>query len=89
MRQAPIYIETPYTDSVSKTISIADDVYLLLSRLKRADESFNDVLRRLMPKRPWTDWVGALPKESADAIAKAVEQNRKDRMARRRKELGL
>lgn len=74
---------------MSKTISIADDVYLLLARLKRPDESFNDVLRRLMPRRPWTDWIGAIPKESADAIAKAIEQNRKDRMTRRREELGL
>ena len=35
----------------TKTISIMDDVYELLARQKKPDESFSDEIRRLVPKK--------------------------------------
>ena len=35
----------------TKTISIMDDVYKLLVRYKKPDESFSEELRRLVPKK--------------------------------------
>jgi len=36
---------------MAKNIAIADDVYELLTRLKRENESFTDVIRRLVKKQ--------------------------------------
>ncbi len=36
---------------MAKTIAIADDVYKLLTREKRGDESFSEVIRRLARKK--------------------------------------
>ena len=35
----------------TKTISIMDDVYDLLARQKKPDESFSEEIRRLVPKK--------------------------------------
>jgi len=35
----------------TKTISIMDDVYELLARQKKPDESFSEEIRRLVPKK--------------------------------------
>ena len=35
----------------TKTITIMDDVYELLARNKRKDESFSEELRRIVPKK--------------------------------------
>jgi predicted CopG family antitoxin len=74
---------------MTKTVALADDAYLLLASQKRPDESFSDVVRRMVPRRPLTDLIGCIPKASADAIAQAIEDNRRLRVERRRKELGL
>ncbi len=37
---------------MAKNVSIADDVYLALKRRKRQNESFTDLIRRLMEARP-------------------------------------
>lgn len=34
-------------NSMAKTLVLADDVYLLLKSMKRKDESFSDVIRRI------------------------------------------
>ena len=36
---------------MAKTIALSDDVYEILIKLKRKDESFSDVIRRLLPPR--------------------------------------
>ena len=73
----------------SKTISVADDAYELLRKSKRPGESFSDVIRRLSGRRSLLDLVGIIPVESANKIAAAIEESRKERMDRRRQELGL
>lgn len=37
--------------AMAKTIAIADDVYAMLSKEKRSEESFSDVIRRLSRSR--------------------------------------
>lgn len=62
-----------YTDAVTKTISLSDDAYEALVAVKRPDESFSELARRLAQlerrkalfdpnlKSPWTpDEVEAL-----------------------------
>ncbi len=74
---------------VARTISLAEDAYQALAASKRPGESFSDVVRRLARRRSLTDLVGVVDRQAADAIARAIEANRRDRLARRRKELGL
>lgn len=74
---------------VTKTISLTEDAYLGLRSLKRPHESFSDVVRRLTGRGSLLDLCGVLPREAADALADAIDQNRRDRMAVRRRELGL
>ncbi len=73
----------------SRTISISEDAYRALLASKRPGESFTDVVRRLARRRSLTDLSGAVKPEAAEAISRAIEANRKERLARRRKELGL
>jgi len=73
----------------ARTISLSEDAYQALATAKRPGESFSDVVRRLARRRSLTDLVGVVDRKAAEAIADAIEANRKDRLARRRKELGL
>ncbi|HYU07646.1 MAG TPA: antitoxin VapB family protein [Thermoplasmata archaeon] len=74
---------------VARTISLSEDAYHALAASKRPGESFSDVVRRLVRRRSLTDLVGVVDRKAADAITRAIEANRRDRLARRRKELGL
>lgn len=71
----------------SKTISLADDAYEALLAVKRPEESFSDAVRRLTRRRSLTDLAGIMKVADADAVGHAVDLNRKERMARRRREL--
>ena len=84
------YAAQPYTETVSsKTISLSDAAYAALARAKRPDESFSDVVLRHFPRRSLLDLCGTMSKEAGEAIAAAIEENRKERMRLRRKQLGL
>lgn len=44
---------------MAKNIAISDDIYQSLSKIKRANESFSDVIRRLLPgKSMLQDLIG-------------------------------
>lgn len=73
----------------TRTISLSEDAYQALAASKRPGESFSDAVRRLTRRRSLTDLATAVDRKAADAIANAIEANRKERLARRRKELGL
>ncbi len=51
-----------------KVISVSDDVYETLKSLKRGNESFSDVIRRLIKKSSISKFSGTLSKETAEAI---------------------
>ena len=43
----------------SRNISVTDDVYELLTKMKLKNESFSDTIRRLAKRRDLTDSAGA------------------------------
>lgn len=73
----------------TRTISLADDAYEALSKMRRPGESFSDVVRRLTRSRSLTELADAVDPAAAEAIADAVGANRRERIERRREELGL
>ncbi len=66
---------------VVKTITITQEAYLSLRARKTGEESFSEVILRLTRRRPLRDFVGILTPESADAIRRAIDD---DRAMRRR-----
>lgn len=73
----------------SKTISLAEDAYEALSRMREPGESFSDVVRRLTRTRSLTDLTETMDEDAAESLAAAIQANRRDRARRRREELGL
>ncbi len=74
---------------VTKTISLTEDAYHALARLRGPGESFSDVVRRLTRRRSLTELADIFDADAGQAIADAVALNRKERMIRRKQELGL
>ncbi len=71
----------------SKNISITEDVYRLLSRMKLEGESFSNVIRRLARRRSLTDSASLwseLPEEELEAFAESL----RDIRGRARESLG-
>jgi predicted CopG family antitoxin len=63
----------------SKNISITEDVYDLLSRMKLKGESFSDAIRRLAARRSLEENAGLwahLPEEEMDAFRKSIRNLR-------------
>lgn len=62
-----------------KTISLRDEVYKNLVKIKTKDESFSDVISRLMQKRSLLDFAGRwadVPEEKIEEITKELEEMR-------------
>jgi len=60
----------------SKTISLPEDVYEKLREERGAEESFGDVIDRLLGGRDLEDFAGAWSNETATAARRAVEEGR-------------
>ncbi len=71
----------------TKTISIKEEAYERLEKLKREGESFTDVINRLTRKRSLLDLADLVSKEEADSLEKAIEEGSKARKEARRKEI--
>ncbi len=59
-----------------KTISLRDDVYETLVKMKAENESFSDVISRLMYRRSLLDFAGRwadIPREKIEEITKELE----------------
>lgn len=59
-----------------KTISLRDDVYESLLRMKTKGESFSNVISRLMRRRSLLDFAGRwadLPKEKIEELTRELE----------------
>lgn len=63
----------------SKTISIDDDAYKILKSAKLPDESFSDVLKRLLsPGRPkLMEFAGLLTEEEGERLEQFLREARK------------
>ena len=63
----------------SKNISITEDVYRLLSRMKLEGESFSDTIRRLAKRSSLADCAGLwsdLPEEEMEALKGGIQELR-------------
>lgn len=63
----------------TKTIGIRDDVYERLKARKREDESFTDLMNRILDETTidWREGFGTLDADEAEELAQAVETSRK------------
>ena len=54
----------------TKTIGLRDDVYERLKARKREDESFTDLMNRLLDETPpsWREGFGTLSEQDADEL---------------------
>jgi predicted CopG family antitoxin len=74
----------------TKTITIMEDAYELLKQEKVKNESFSDVIRKVIPKKKsiW-DFVGAwsdVPDEKIEELHEFIEKSRHEK-SRRTKEI--
>ena len=60
-----------------KTITVTEDAYERLKSRKLPEESFSEVIKRITPNRPLSDFFGILTKEEADLLEKNVKENRR------------
>ncbi len=62
----------------TKTIGLREDVYERLKARKREDESFTDLVDRLIDEATvdWRETFGSLPEEEAVALERAAAQSR-------------
>jgi len=62
---------------VTKTITIMEDAYALLSANKRENESFSDTIRRIAGKeKNIMDYFGVWSEECAEDIKKSIKESR-------------
>lgn len=65
----------------TKTITIMEDAYEMLTSHKKAGESFSEEIRRVFSNehtRPLSDFFGILGEEDGDAILTSIEIRRKN-----------
>ena len=61
----------------SKTIMIQEETYQKLAELKRENESFNDIIQRLIYKyQDLTPFFGVISGKDGDQIEQAIEEAR-------------
>ena len=62
----------------TKTIGVTEEVYRRLAARKRADESFTDLLDRLLDEATadWQEGFGTLSPEDAEALARIATESR-------------
>lgn len=70
-----------------KTITIKEAAYESLKAKKTASESFSDVILRITKRRPLSDFVGILSKESGERLEKSIMELRKRRDEAHRKRM--
>ena len=61
----------------TKTISITEEAYRKLARLKRENESFSIVIERITGKAKLSELYGILSKHAGDKLEKSILEGRK------------
>ena len=62
-----------------KTISLSDEAYAILTKSKRENESFSQLVIRLVSRRSLDDFIGCISKKSVEKLSEAMEVFRKER----------
>ncbi len=73
-----IHTQNPMTMGY-KTISLSDEAYEILKKAKRDNESFSQVVIRLVRKRSLDDFIGCISKKSVSKLADALAVFREER----------
>ena len=60
----------------TKTLTITEEAYRKLKMRKRKNESFSDVINRVMPYTDWSDFIGILSRNSAEKLKQSIEESR-------------
>ncbi len=68
--------------NMAKNIAVSDDVYEMLSRIKMRNESFSDVIRRLIRHRNISDIPKILSDREAETIMSLIEKQKDADMKR-------
>ncbi|HEX9341298.1 MAG TPA: antitoxin VapB family protein [Thermoplasmata archaeon] len=68
-----------------KTITVTEDAYRKLARLKRSGESFSDVINRVLGGPSAKTLIGVLDAEGGDDVEREVRRMRRDFDASTRK----
>ena len=68
----------------TKTISLEEEAYERLKRLKRKGESFTDLVNRLTGKRSLLELSGTISEEEASDLRMSVENASKERKEARK-----
>ena len=61
----------------TKTITITEAAYEKLKMRKKENESFSEVINRVMPYTDWSEFIGVLSPRSASRLEKSVKESRK------------
>lgn len=61
----------------TKTLTITEDAYNRLARIKGPGESFSDVINRITPKGSVRELIELFSKEERKNLAKSMRENRK------------
>ena len=72
---------------MAKTIAVSDEIYELLSRAKMKDESFSDVIRRLLKRKNLTEVPKVFDEKEWARVAEAFEKQRELDVVRRKEML--
>lgn len=60
----------------TKTLTITEEAYERLARLKKENESFSKVIERITNKRKLSEFAGILSEESANELEDAIKEGR-------------
>lgn len=66
----------------TKTISLSEDAYNKLKALKKDNESFSDVVRKVTKTSNISKFHGVLSDDTADEIEESIRKNREDNLER-------
>ncbi len=62
-----------------RTITISDEAFRRLKAVKRAGETYSEVVLRITGRPRLTDFTGILSARSAEALRKAIDEDRDER----------
>jgi len=60
----------------TKHISITEEAYARLARLREKNESFSEIINRVTGKQSLMEFAGVLSKESADELERHIKEFR-------------
>jgi len=66
----------------TKSITITEDAYNRLAALKQENESFSEVIKRIVPRRSLLELAGILTEKEGEELKSIIKESRK-RMRRR------